>query len=75
MSLAELAAIDAWLSEPDVKPQPKPIAIAFFSPEAIRTFIKTLHAEEREDALIKREDRLDREASAESDGAAAGATL
>jgi hypothetical protein len=65
-----LAAIDAWLSEPDTKPQPKPIAIAFFSNDSIRAFIRTLRSEEREDAVIEREDRLDREAFAESEAAA-----
>ena len=73
MSLADLAAIDAWLSEPDTKPQAKPIAFAFFSNDAIRTFVKTLRAEDREDAVIEREDRIDREAIAEpADHAAVG---
>jgi hypothetical protein len=62
-----LAAIDAWLSEPDTKPQRKPIAFAFFSNEAIRTFVKALRAEEREDAEIEREECLDREAFAKSE--------
>jgi hypothetical protein len=68
--LDQLTAIDKWLGLPDRTPQPMPIAIAFFSNDAIRTFVKTLRAEEREDAEIEREDRLDREARAEADAAA-----
>lgn len=62
-----LAAINDWLSGPDTKPQPNPIAIAFFSPVAIRTFLRDIRNAAHEDDVIEREGRLDREALAESE--------
>jgi hypothetical protein len=70
-----LAALDAQLSDADAKPQRQPVAIAVFSSTALRELLREMRRDderEREEmrALAALDDRLDREAFAESEAAA-----